>query len=90
MINQNNKEKFPEQIKEKINPIVEIMINIFLFQEKLKIMTDESLLNSNRRKYFIIKKELIDKLKSYFHYDDYFKKINNIFQNYDIKMITMI
>ena len=83
-INKDNKLVTPEKEKGKINIFIELMVNIFLFQEKLKNMINGSLFHSNKRKELIIKKEWIDKLKHYFDYDKYFGQMKYIIKKLDV------
>ena len=73
--------KFGKENK-KINPYIELMINIYLFKEDMKNKINKSLSQSIEENNFIIRKKWLDKYKSLFDYQNFKSYIDkgNIFQ----------
>jgi len=66
---------------QKMNPYIELMINIYIFQEDLNERLKRNLTQSNDESRYIINKKWMTKFKSYFGYDNflnYIKTTENI------------
>ena len=77
--NSSNQRRGNENENRKINPYIELMINIYLFQEDLKNKINKTLSQSFEGNNFCIRKKLLDKFKSLFDYKkfiSYIKKGN--------------
>ena len=58
--------------RNEINPYIELLINIYLFKEELKIKIKRDLKYTYEEKYYIINKKWMDNLKQLFDYDNKF------------------
>ena len=61
---------------EEINPIIELMINIYLFKDELKNKIKRNLINTFEEKNYIISKEWMDNFKEIFDYEYFLHELN--------------
>ena len=72
-----------ENIYKKINPYIELMINIYMFKEDYTKKITNTLSQSNEETNFCIRKKWLDKFKTHFDYN----KFNSIIKEGDIYKI---
>ena len=76
----NNNNSLLDELERDIQKYVELFIQFHLFYEKMKIKINQSLINSKKEKYYIIKKKWTNKFMEYFEYNKFegYIKIGNI------------
>ena len=58
-----------ENKKKEINPYIELMINIYLFEDEIKKKVNGNLKNTKGEFFYLLKKKWMDKLKQTFDYE---------------------
>ena len=71
--NQEVNKEDPKTNKIGINPYIELMINIYLFEKDLKYKVSRSIINTNKEFYYITSPKWMEKLKVCLDYDKFLK-----------------
>ena len=78
ILNKNNDDIIiKKKSVEEINPIIELMINIYLFKDELKNKIKRNLINTFEEKNYIISKEWMDNFKEIFDYEYFLHELNS-------------